>query len=177
MVTVFKLGAKSQFTCASEFLKKNYLFYFWLCQVLAAAWAFLQLWGAGTPLQLWCPGLSAWWLLLLQSPGSGVLAAVRGLSSLGPSALEHSCGAQAQWLCSSWDLPRPGIKPVSPALAGRFFATEPPGKPPMLLNLKHSHLKHLISFHSPGPIRSFTTSSQQLQLQLHSPGTAFTPWS
>ena len=29
---------------------------------------------------------------------------------------------------SSGDLPRPGIKPASPALAGRFFTTEPPGK-------------------------------------------------
>ena len=27
------------------------------------------------------------------------------------------------------DLPKPGIKPTSPALAGRFFTTEPPGKP------------------------------------------------
>ena len=27
------------------------------------------------------------------------------------------------------DLPNPGIKPVSPALAARFFTTEPPGKP------------------------------------------------
>ena len=26
-----------------------------------------------------------------------------------------------------WDLPGPGIKPVSPALAGGFFTTEPPG--------------------------------------------------
>ena len=29
-----------------------------------------------------------------------------------------------------WDLPGPGIEPVSPALAGRFFTTEPRGKPP-----------------------------------------------
>ena len=29
------------------------------------------------------------------------------------------------------DLPNPGIGPVSPALAGRFFTTEPPGKPSM----------------------------------------------
>ena len=28
-----------------------------------------------------------------------------------------------------WDLPKSGIEPVSPALAGRFFTTEPPGKP------------------------------------------------
>ena len=30
---------------------------------------------------------------------------------------------------SPGDLPHPGIKPESPALAGRFFTTEPPGKP------------------------------------------------
>ena len=30
---------------------------------------------------------------------------------------------------SPGDLPDPGIKPVSPALADRFFTTEPPGKP------------------------------------------------
>ena len=30
---------------------------------------------------------------------------------------------------SPWDLPDPGIKPVFPALAGRFFTTEPPRKP------------------------------------------------
>ena len=29
-----------------------------------------------------------------------------------------------------WDLPGPGIEPVSPALAGRFLTTVPPGKPP-----------------------------------------------
>ena len=28
-----------------------------------------------------------------------------------------------------WDLPGPGIEPVSPASAGGFFTTEPPGKP------------------------------------------------
>ena len=27
-----------------------------------------------------------------------------------------------------WDLPGPGIKPVSPALAGGFLTTAPPGK-------------------------------------------------
>ena len=28
-----------------------------------------------------------------------------------------------------WDLPRPGLEPVSPALAGGFSTTAPPGKP------------------------------------------------
>ena len=27
------------------------------------------------------------------------------------------------------DLPRSGVEPMSPALAGKFFTTEPPGKP------------------------------------------------
>ena len=60
---------------------------------------------------------------------SGV--ATRGLSSCGSRALEHrlnSSGARSQLLYSMWDLPGSGIKPVSPALAGGFFTTEPPGK-------------------------------------------------
>ena len=41
-----------------------------------------------------------------------------------------SCGSWAQLLCGMWDPPRPGLEPVSPALAGRFSTTAPPGKPP-----------------------------------------------
>ena len=33
-----------------------------------------------------------------------------------------------------WDLPRPRLEPVSPALAGRFSTTVPPGKPQLTLN-------------------------------------------
>ena len=40
-----------------------------------------------------------------------------------------SCGSRAQLLCGMWDLPRPGLEPASPALAGRFSTTAPPGKP------------------------------------------------
>ena len=40
-----------------------------------------------------------------------------------------NCGSRAQSLRSMWDLPRPGLKPVSPASAGRFSTTAPPGKP------------------------------------------------
>ena len=40
-----------------------------------------------------------------------------------------SCGSRAQALRGMWDLPRPGLEPVSPALAGRFSTTAPPGKP------------------------------------------------
>ena len=40
-----------------------------------------------------------------------------------------SCGSRALLLRGMWDLPRPGFEPVSPALAGRFLTTVPPGKP------------------------------------------------
>ena len=39
-----------------------------------------------------------------------------------------SCGSRAQSLRGMWDLPRPGLEPVSPASAGRFSTTAPPGK-------------------------------------------------
>ena len=63
---------------------------------------------------------------------------VRGPLSIAASLVaEHrlqtsrlsSCGSRAQLLHGMWDLPRPGLEPVSPALAGRFSATAPPGKP------------------------------------------------
>ena len=44
-----------------------------------------------------------------------------------------SCGSRAQLLRGMWHLPRPGLEPVSPALAGRFSTTAPPGRSPMIL--------------------------------------------
>ena len=40
-----------------------------------------------------------------------------------------NCGSRTQLLRGMWDLPIPGLEPVSPALAGRFSTTAPPGKP------------------------------------------------
>ena len=40
-----------------------------------------------------------------------------------------NCGSRAQPLRGMWDLPRPGLEHVSPALAGRFPTTAPPVKP------------------------------------------------
>ena len=62
---------------------------------------------------------------------SGITTHWYGLSSCGSYALEHrlsSCGAQAELPCGMRDLPRSGVKPVSLALAGRFFTSEPPNK-------------------------------------------------
>ena len=64
--------------------------------------------------------------------------AVRGPLTIAASLVaEHrlqtlrlsSCGSRAQLLRGMWDLPRPGHEPVSPASAGRFSTTAPPGKP------------------------------------------------
>ena len=40
-----------------------------------------------------------------------------------------NCGSRAQLLRGMWDLPKPGLESVSPALEGRFSTTAPPGKP------------------------------------------------
>ena len=64
--------------------------------------------------------------------------AVRGPLTIAASLVaEHrpqtrrlsNCGSRAQSLRGMWDPPRPGLEPVSPALAGRFSTTAPPGKP------------------------------------------------
>ena len=59
--------------------------------------------------------------------------AVHGPLTIAASLVaEHrlsNCGSRAQPLHSMWDLPRPGLEPLSPALAGRLSTTAPPGKP------------------------------------------------
>ena len=64
--------------------------------------------------------------------------AVRGPLTIAASLVaEHrlhtrrlsNCGSRAQPLRGMWDPPRPGLEPVSPALAGGFPTTAPPGKP------------------------------------------------
>ena len=67
-----------------------------------------------------------------------------GLSSCGSRALEHrlgSCGTRAQLLRGIWDLPGPGMEPVSPALAGGFLTTVLPGKPLIVIFFQSSLLK------------------------------------
>ena len=76
-----------------------------------------------------CGGFSCCGAWALGAWASVVVA--RRLSSCSSRAPEHglsSCGAQAQLLPGMWDLPGPGLEPVSPALAGGFLTTAPPGK-------------------------------------------------
>ena len=48
-------------------------------------------------------------------------------------------------LPSPGDLSHPGIKPVSPALAGRFFTTEPTGTPCSGLSF-NSTIKNILAY-------------------------------
>ena len=67
---------------------------------------------------LQCSGLSLQWLLV-EAPG---------LQSAGSAA-----DMQAYLLLGTWNLPRPGIEPVSPALTGGFFTIGLPAKCPMTI--------------------------------------------
>ena len=96
---------------------------------------FLQLWRAGATLRCCAQASHCGGSSCCRAQALGVRASVvvaHGLRSCGSQALERrlsTCGAQAQLLYSMWYLPRPGLKPVSPALAGGFLTTAPPGKP------------------------------------------------
>ena len=60
------------------------------------------------------------------------VVAACGFSRCGLLLLGHigfsSCGPWASLLLHMWNLPRSGTEPPTPALAGRFLSTVPPGK-------------------------------------------------
>ena len=102
------------------FFQVFYLFsclfiYFWLIWVFIAVHGLSLVAASGGYSSLRCTAFSLRWLLLLRSTGSKCV----GFSS---------CRARAQLLRDMWDLPGPGVEPVSPALEGRFLTTVPPGK-------------------------------------------------
>ena len=116
-------------------LPYRFFFFFWLRWVFVAARGLSLVAASGGYSSLRCVGFSLWWLLLLLSMGSRCT----GFSSCGLRALESrlsSCGTWAYLFRGMWDLPGPGLKLVSPALAGGFLTTVPSGKScPIDLNL------------------------------------------
>ena len=92
-----------------------------------------------------------------------------------------SCSSRAQLLRGMWDLPRPGLEPVPPALAGRFSTTAPPGKPSVLQFLKATPSFRIFR---PDDLDRITWKPQRLLLCLQSKvytksrwGSLFRPWS
>ena len=57
------------------------------------------------------------------------VVAAHGFISSGSGTLEHRLHRCGTWALRHMDLPGSGNEPVSPALAGGLFITEPPGKP------------------------------------------------
>ena len=98
---------------------------------------------------------------LVVEPGSrrmGFSSCSTGLSSCGSWTLEWtgfgSGGTRALVALGTWartrNFPGPGIKPVSPALAGGFLSTVSPGKPcyqPFLMDLTVNREKLKLSFY------------------------------
>ena len=103
------------FLIISTFNYYLFIYLFWLC------WVFVSVRG----------------LPLVAASGGHSSSRCTALSLLRPLVAEHrlqthrlsNCGSRAQPLRGTWDLPRPGLEPVSPALAGRLSTTAPPGKP------------------------------------------------
>ena len=83
--------------------------------------------------------------------GPLLIAVRRRLTIVASLVAEHrlqthrlsNCGSWAQLLRDMWDLPRPGLEPVSPALAGRFSTTAPPGKPKYIYFKWHYFIYHV----------------------------------
>ena len=99
----------------------NTLYFFWLCWIFAAA--------GRLSLVASRDSSSLRWLLLVWSTRSRAC----GLQWFLLWGSRHGligCGTWTWLLQGMWNLPRPGIECMSPALAGRFFTTEPPGKAP-----------------------------------------------
>ena len=122
------------------FFLKNKFIYLWLHQVFIAACGLSLVAASRGYSSLRCAGFSLRWLLLLRSTGSRHA----GLSSCDLQALERrlsSCGARAWLLHGMWDLPGPGLGPVSPALAGRFLTAVPPGKSLFNVLIEKTYIK------------------------------------
>ena len=123
----------------------NLFIYFRLSWVFVAAHRLPLVAASGGYSSLRCVRFSLRWLLLLCSTDSKCVA----FSSCGLRAPEcrlSSCGAWAQLLHGMWDLPGPGLEPMSPALAGGFLTTAPPVKSPSMFQMKHFNLSYSSTF-------------------------------
>ena len=111
------------------FFFKHTLFIFWLCWFFVSVRGLSPVVASGGHSSSRCTGLSLSRPLVAEHsyrhPGSVVVAH-------GPSC-SAATGSRAQLLRGMWDLPRPGLEPMSPASAGRLSTTAPPGKPYLMI--------------------------------------------
>ena len=113
-----------------------YLFiYLWLCWVFVSVRGPSPVAASGGHSSSRCSGLSLSRPLLLRSTGSRCAGSV--IVAHGPSLL-----------CGTWDPPRPGLEPVSPALAGRLSTAAPPGKPGFLFFISSVTHRKVLSIYA-----------------------------
>ena len=104
------------FGCTGSYLLIYFYIYFWLCWVFVSVRGLSPVVASGGHSSSRCAGLFT------------IAASLVAEHRLQTRKLSN-CGSQAQLLRGMWDPPRPGLEPVSPALAGRLSTTAPPGKP------------------------------------------------
>ena len=141
--------------------------YFWLRWVFAAFHRLSPTVASGRSSSPRCSGRSLRWPPVA-APGPRARRLQQLWSGVQSWALKHrldSCGAQAS-SCRSL-LPGPQIKPVSPALMGRFFTTEPPGRPQKSCSLKQKRATTRILPKTRGS--SHLRCPLPLRLLLHAP--------
>ena len=80
------------------------------------------------------------------SRGAASLVSAPGLWSTGPVVGANSLSHSEAW--GPWDLPGSGTELTSPALAGGFFTTEPPGKSSLwvLISLFLHHIRKFMAW-------------------------------
>ena len=114
-------------------------FWFVFCFFIATLFIYLFIFGCvGSLVRARAFSSCGKWGPLFITVRGPLLIAVRGPFTItAPPVAGHrlqtrrlsNCGSRAQLLRGMWDLPRPGLEPMSSALAGRFSTTAPPGKP------------------------------------------------
>ena len=115
---IYHIDGQYQTVSASPFCPLCFcMFFFYICLfIFDCSWSLLLLTGFS----------------LVVASGGYILVVVHVLPIAAASIIaEHGlqrCDTRAQLPHSMWDLPGQGIKPMSPALAGRFLTTGPPGK-------------------------------------------------
>ena len=102
--------------------------YFWLLRVFAAAHRLTLVvasrdYSLATVHGFLLRRLLLWWRTGSRAHG------VQELRFLGPKAQAQQLWRRGVAVRGTWDLPGPGIEPMSPALTSRCFTAGPPGKP------------------------------------------------
>ena len=139
-------------TCIVHYiLVACFVYYFGCTEFFVAAWAFLWSWLVGVLSSRGVQASHCRASLVVEHGLWCVFASAvvpYGLCGCNSWSLEHrlnSWGAWAWLFRGMWDHSRPGIEPMSPALVGGFFTTEPPGKPLFLDFLMDSFEKCCIT--------------------------------